>query len=268
LVTELSTSKQDFIEQRKQGSVVTVLRSLVLDSVSPAALYEKLTDSRPGTFLLESADQDGIWSRYSFIGLAAWGALSEAEGRTVWLDYGLSESNAFDGECPPDATGALRRLYKKWKSPAAKEIPPLTSGIVGFIGWEVVHELENFATSGTNEQDCPNQTMLFVRDLLVIDHSTSLVQLVTTVLTDFVDDEAAWDAVQARLTDLESQLNTEIAIRPEKIPNEPEIEIKYRTPKANFLASIETAKQHISDGDIFQGSSAFSSSTGIRTAST
>ena len=232
--------------------MVTVLRSLVLDSVSPAALYEKLTDSRPGTFLLESADQDGIWSRYSFIGLSAWGALSEAEGRAVWLDYGLSESTAFDGECPPEATSALRRLYKKWNSPAAKEVPPLTSGLVGFIGWEAVHELENFASSGTNEQDCPNQTMLFVRDLLVIDHSTSLVQLVTTVLADSVDDEAAWDAVQARLTDLESQLNTEIAIRPGRIPNDPKIEVKHRTSKADFLASIETAKRHISDGDIFQ----------------
>ena len=50
---------------------------------SPA--YRKLAANRPGTFLLESAENGRSWSRWSFIGAGAPSALTVRDGEAVWL---------------------------------------------------------------------------------------------------------------------------------------------------------------------------------------
>ena len=49
--------------------VIPVFRRLLADTETAVGLYRKLSGGRPGSFLLESAEQ-GTWSRYSFIGYA------------------------------------------------------------------------------------------------------------------------------------------------------------------------------------------------------
>ena len=50
--------------------MIPVNRRLLADAETPVGLYRKLAADRPGSFLLESAEQ-GVWSRYSFIGVRA-----------------------------------------------------------------------------------------------------------------------------------------------------------------------------------------------------
>ena len=49
--------------------VIPVSRRLLADGDTPVGLYRKLAGERPGTFLLESAENGRTWSRYSFIGV-------------------------------------------------------------------------------------------------------------------------------------------------------------------------------------------------------
>ena len=74
--------------------VIPVVRRLLADGETPLGLYRKLTQGRPGTFLLESAEQGGIWSRYSFIGVSSFGVLTQDGDTATWLDYGLSADRA------------------------------------------------------------------------------------------------------------------------------------------------------------------------------
>ena len=61
------TSREEFLEAGRTRRVVPVVRRLFADSETPMGLYRKLSTG-PGSFLLESADQAGKWSRYSFLG--------------------------------------------------------------------------------------------------------------------------------------------------------------------------------------------------------
>ena len=98
---------------------------------------------RPGTFLLESAEQGGLWSRYSFVGVAAFGSLTEQRGRPVWQDWGLPASRAFGaGGVTGNYLEALDDLHSHWASPRVEGLPPLTGGLVGYIGWDAVRLLE------------------------------------------------------------------------------------------------------------------------------
>lgn len=247
----MTTTRAEFDSARTEGPVVTVIRSVFIDAVSPVALYSHLTKSRAGTFLLESAEQGAIWSRYSFVGLSAWGCLTEDEGRTVWLDYGLSADDAFGGEAPDSRLTALDCLYRRWASPVNTNLPPLTSGLVGFLGWDTVRELEDLPDQPKAETDIPMQSMVFVRDLLVIDHTTSVVHVCTAVLNKGdADDE--WANALDRLDDIVSRLDTAIPLSPMNPPHESSPVFSPRTTKSDFLDSINSSQHYVSEGDVFQ----------------
>src|SRR5699024_7585335 len=64
--------------------VIPVTTTLLPDALTPVATYRRLPNDAPGTFLLESAAQDGSWSRYSFIGAGTAATLTEHNGEAVW----------------------------------------------------------------------------------------------------------------------------------------------------------------------------------------
>ncbi|MFE3640366.1 anthranilate synthase component I [Streptomyces sp. NPDC059169] len=65
--------------------VIPVSRRLLADGDTPVGLYRKLAGERPGTFLLESAENGRSWSRYSFIGVRSAATLTVRDGQAHWL---------------------------------------------------------------------------------------------------------------------------------------------------------------------------------------
>ena len=60
---------EEFREYARSHNVIPVSRKYLADNETPLSLYAKLAKNRPNTFLLESAEHGGAWSRYSFIGV-------------------------------------------------------------------------------------------------------------------------------------------------------------------------------------------------------
>ena len=106
------------------------MRELFADGETPVGIYRKLAEGRPGTFLLESAEQGGIWSRYSFVGVASHGVLTERDDRVEWLDYGLPRERALGEASDLAPLAALEALYERWATEDVPGAPPLTGGLV------------------------------------------------------------------------------------------------------------------------------------------
>ena len=81
----VTTSREDFRALAAEHRVVPVTRKVLADSETPLSAYRKLAANRPGTFLLESAENGRSWSRWSFIGAGAPSALTVRDGEAVWL---------------------------------------------------------------------------------------------------------------------------------------------------------------------------------------
>ncbi|MCS5733278.1 anthranilate synthase component I [Herbiconiux daphne] len=248
-----STTRAEFDELHASHRVIPVIRELYADGETPVGIYRKLADGRPGTFLLESAEQGGIWSRFSFIGVSSFGILTERDDRAVWLDLGLPVERTFPGGLPEGPLDAVSALYDHWKTPAVPSHPPLTGGLVGFIGWETVRQLERLPHRPAADYPMPSQGLSFVSEIVVVDHSQGTLQLLVNVLTDDETDAATlWASAQARLDDLQRALAAPseawLATIDFGVPATPE----HRTERDDFLAAIEVAKEHIREGDIFQ----------------
>ncbi len=75
---------EEFREYAKTFNVIPVSRKLLADSETPLGVYRKLAKNKAGTFLLESAEHGGVWSRYSFIGVHSEATLTEKDGKALW----------------------------------------------------------------------------------------------------------------------------------------------------------------------------------------
>lgn len=64
---------------------IPVVRRLLADAETPVGLYRKLAQGRPGTFLLESAEHGGVWSRYSIVGVRSAATLTAVDGEVHWI---------------------------------------------------------------------------------------------------------------------------------------------------------------------------------------
>ena len=84
-MTELPVTPEltDFLDLARSRRVISVHTRLLADDLTAVGLYHQLCGERDHTFLLESAD-NGMWSRWSFIGVNAVATLTESSGEAQW----------------------------------------------------------------------------------------------------------------------------------------------------------------------------------------
>ncbi|WP_166984585.1 chorismate-binding protein [Canibacter zhoujuaniae] len=257
----LTTSYADFAADRVTQKIVPVCRELFADADTPVSIYRKLTGGRSGTFLLESAAQ-GIFDRYSFVGVQSFGVLTERQGKAHW-EPNLALPNPVDenrllpgGVSHLDPVAAVAAVYNHWEGSTHPELPPLVSGFVGYLGWESVVEFENIQPQSDDEPLVPRQYLGFVADLAVIDHREGTVTLVANVLTDNdlseAEAESQWQLAQQRLDVMQEALREAAATPVGVIDKEIVAEAVRRTSQEEFFAGVARTKQHIIDGDAFQ----------------
>ncbi len=248
-----TTTREEFARQLATARVVPVIRTLFADALTPVGLYRSLAEGRTGGFLLESAEQGGIWSRYSFVGVRSFGVLTEHQGAAVWLADSLDAERAFGGPMPSTTLAALDALYARWRSPDVPGNPPLTGGLVGFIGWDAVRQVEHLPDAPPSDFPCPELAMAFVSELIVMDHRQGTVSLIASALGDGVDDEQSlWSDAQQRLDALEASLAAPAEPGIARIDLDTAPRPHHRSTPAEFLAAVERSKQFIRDGDVFQ----------------
>ncbi|WP_309615993.1 anthranilate synthase component I [Salinibacterium sp.] len=249
-----TTTAADFTARLEAGHrVVPVIREIFADGETPVGVYRKLAAGKPGTFLLESAEQGGIWSRFSFVGVSSFGVLTQDGDTATWLDYGLPVERALGAEHPSAPLDALTHLYERWSTPHVPGHPPLTGGLVGFIGWEAVRQLERLPGIPPADFSVPGQALSFVSELVVLDHRFGTVMLIAAALNDgTIERDVVWGDAQRRLDAMQDAIakptqawlaEVDLSIAPNPIP---------RTEPAEFLAAIQRSKQFIRDGDVFQ----------------
>ena len=124
----VTTTRAQFRALAAEHQFVPVTRKVLADSETPLSAYRKLAANRPGTFLLESAENGRSWSRWSFIGAGAPSALTVRNGEAAWI--GVTPQHAPRGGDPLDA---LRATMDLLATEPLSGLPPLSGGLVGFL---------------------------------------------------------------------------------------------------------------------------------------
>ncbi|MFE4369960.1 anthranilate synthase component I [Streptomyces sp. NPDC056835] len=245
---DLETFRKLAVDRR----VIPVSRRLLADGDTPVGLYRKLAAERPGTFLLESAENGRSWSRYSFIGVRSAATLTERDGVTHWLGT-PPVGVPVDG----DPLVALRATVEALHTPRdlSSGMPPFTGGMVGYLGYDIVRRLERIGEHGRDDLRIPELTMLLTSDLAVLDHWDGTVLLIANAINhndrDTGVDEAYADAV-ARLDAMAADLAEPVRSAPTALPVSelPEYTALWGGP--DYQAVVEDIKERIRAGEAFQ----------------
>ncbi|MFF8385399.1 anthranilate synthase component I [Streptomyces kanasensis] len=232
--------------------VIPVSRRLLADGDTPVGLYRKLAAERPGTFLLESAENGRSWSRYSFVGVRSAATLTTRDGQAHWLGT-PPVGVPVDG----DPLKALRATVEALHTPRdlASGMPPFTGGMVGYLGYDVVRRLERIGDHGTDDLRLPELTMLLTSDLAVLDHWDGTVLLIANAINHndletgvdeaYADAVARLDAMQADLT--EPAESASAVLPPSELP-------AYTALWGGeaYQRAVEDVKERIRAGEAFQ----------------
>jgi anthranilate synthase component 1 len=224
------------------------------DAETPVGVYRKLAKDQPGTFLLESAEHGGVWSRYSIVGAASRATLTERDGEAFWI-----------GEPPVGVptTGnpleALRDTVAALATDPVEGLPPLTGGMVGMVGYDAVRRWERVPSVAPDALHLPELAMMLATDLAVLDHADgSLLLVANAVNYDATDErvEAAWaDAVDRldRMTaDLAQPAESTVAVIDSDAVSTALAEVESNFTEQAFEAMVEEAKEAIRAGEVFQ----------------
>ncbi|MGB9378232.1 MAG: anthranilate synthase component I [Mycobacteriales bacterium] len=239
-------SRKDFAGLLSQQPVVAVTRRLLADGETPVGVYRKLAGG-PGSFLLESAEHGGVWSRYSFIGVRCPATLTSRDGRAVWLGARPFPEQERDG----DPLVTLRDTLERLRSPRQPGLPPLTGGLVGYVGYDAVRRLERLPSLATDDLQLPELAMMLVSDLAVLDHADGSVLLVANVVGDRGEPERQYDAAVARLDAMTT------ALAEPTPPSASTVDVTVPdfvscTEPAAYQAAVVMAKDQIKAGEAFQ----------------
>jgi anthranilate synthase component I len=245
-------SREEFRGLARSHAVVPVWREVLGDLITPVAAFVRLVGDEPG-FLLESVEHGERWSRFSFVGRRP-AATLVARGATVHVD----------GEVPAHVPldrgilAAVEALLAAYRSPVLDELPPLHGGLVGYLGYDVVREVEHLPDVSEDDHGLPDAVLSVIGQLAVFDHWRQRVILIENVVVapDATDQDLdeAYDRAIGRLDELalDGARPTEEPVVDPPDGTDPLPEVRSSMGGGRYERAVEVAKEHILDGDIFQ----------------
>ncbi len=243
--------RDTFIRLATEHGVVPVWREVLADLETPLSVYAKLSGDGP-SFLLESAEHGERWGRYSFVGFDPFLTLVGRRGEVAWIGTPPVEVEGATG--PLDA---LARATDAFRAPTLLELP-LHGGAVGYLGYDVIREVEDIPDTGTDDLGLPDVQLLFPRHVVALDHLRQVLTVVTNVVVSDTSDPtelgARYDAAVAACDTVIDRLATARMPLPPVAP--PERGSMDPAPSnlapGEYQAMVERVKEHIRAGDTFQ----------------
>ena len=244
--------REEFRDLARSHTVVPVWAELLADLTTPVSLFARCVGDGEG-FLLESVDRGETWGRWSFIG--------RNPSLTLRLrgDELLAEGE-LPGGIPTDRgmLAALEALLEHHNSPEIEGLPPLHNGLMGYLGYEVVREVEHLPDAPPDSRGFPDAVMAVIGELVAIDHWRQRAILIAnvTIPANAADAtlDALYDEAVARVERLAADgarpLDEPMMLPPH--PDDEPPEVSSTMGAESYGAAVEAAREYIFAGDIFQ----------------
>jgi anthranilate synthase component 1 len=247
-------SPSEFRELARDYTVVPVWREVLADLETPVSAFVKLVGEREG-FLLESVEHAQRWGRFSFLGRDP--ALTfVARGRRLEWIGGDAPAGVPSDEGTLAATDAL---LARFRAPRLPELPPFHGGIVGWMGYDTVREVERLPDVPTDDLGLPDAVCSLAGQVAAFDHFRQRLYLIeNTYPPPGASDrelDALYDAAVQHIDAAVAELGRPLPYLPALPPADELTElpaVRRNFAPDTWAAAVAAAKEHILDGDIFQ----------------
>ena len=220
--------------------VLPVSCEILSDFTTPIETMRVLKDVSTHCFMLESAQANDRWGRYTFLGLDPKLLITCTDGE---LKAG---SVCVHTE---DPSGYLRQILADYKSPRFSYLPLFAGGLAGYFSYDYLGYSEPSVRCNVEDTEAFKDVDLMLFDkVIAFDNMRQKIILIVNMLLD--DVESGYNKAVLELKNLKDMIRTG------KKKEEPGGKLLGGvTPlfsKDQFCAMVEKAKHYIHEGDIFQ----------------
>ena len=245
----LFPSREDFVREAADNSVVPVWVELVADAETPLSLLSKLGDEDP-SFLLESAEQNDLIGRYSFVGSGARAVLTYRGGNLTHEKRG-GETKSWKAA---DPLRELEEIMSSYRCLPREELPGFTGGAVGYLGYEAVTSFEpSVPRAAKDDLQVPEMLFLIADTVIQFDHRARKIKIVACAFPAELGVEDSRREAVKRISGVLTKLNGSPRLKPfsttvTRVP----LEVSSNMTREAYESAVVASKEYIRSGDIFQ----------------
>jgi len=242
---QFNVTRREFLDLAQRYPVVPVTSTILADRETPVSAFEKLVGPAPG-FLLESVQGGEQWAQWSFLGwdpiftLVARDGVVHAEGQHIDVPDG-------------DPLEVLEQVLARYQTPDLPDLPPLHSGLVGYLSYDAIRYVERLADRPPDDRDLPEMVWQFVGSLAAVDRFSQSIVLVRNVLVG-PDPSAQYDEAVGALSAAADRLGAGTHYTPTQLPSPhpPDVTPRSTMDRAQFESAVEVVREYVRKGDAFQ----------------
>jgi len=219
-----------------------VYARVINDIDTPVSAFIKAALGRPYAFLFESVQGGEQRGRFSFFGF---------DPDLIWRSYGDMAALSRDGNAYSAMSGkpldALRRLIAECAFDLPDGLPPMTAGLFGYLGYDMIRHVEVLATPNPDPIGTPDAIMVRPRTVCIFDQV-----LQEIIVAALVPPGGGYDAAVARIEATITDLEGPTPAAPSSTAQIPDIDAQLGTDLPIFAKRVKAARDYILAGDVFQ----------------
>lgn len=235
----LTPTRDDF---QRSDKPQLVFARVINDIDTPVSAFIKAALGKPYAFLFESVQGGEQRGRFSFFGF---------DPDLIWRSYGDKAALSRNGNAYSFMSGkpleALRKLIDECKFDLPSGLPPMTAGLFGYLGYDMIRHVEALAMPNPDPIGTPDAIMVRPRTVCIFDQVLQEI-IVAALVPPGGDYDSAVSRIEATITDLEGPTPA----APSSTVQIPLIEPALGTDLPAFSERVKTARDYILAGDVFQ----------------
>lgn len=229
-----------FEQYSKEFNLLPVYRIIKSDLYTPISIFLKLRKHYIKMFLLESAEVDEKFGRYSFIGIEPTNIIKLTDGK-LFYNNEIVENDLFN---------FLNSLLKNISYPKLDELSYFKGGFVGYLAYEIINTIEPTVKFNYELPEYPLAYLCEFNKIIAIDHFKHNISIIKNVkLNSDSNLKNEYYSATQEIDEIIKIIDKEtITINSIKV----EDETKSIQSNEKLVSMIEKAKNYIYEGDIFQ----------------
>jgi len=228
-------SLEEVKKLKNRGNLIPIYREMVADLETPVSAFMKI--NRGGnSFLLESVEGGERIARYSFIGTEPYKIIKTSGGDNT------------------DPLPLIAQEMDRYKVVPIGGLPRFSGGAVGYMAYETVTRFEQLPSPDADPLGLPESLFMFVDTMLVFDHVTHRIRILSHARLDGNIEEEYAKAVE-RIEELADRLNQPLTQNQSAKTTRKSMDnqqLSSNLSREEFGRSVLKIKEYIAEGEAIQ----------------
>ncbi len=222
---------------------IPIKMEIFSDTLTPIMVIKRLKNVSKHVFMLESAENNKKWGRYTFLGYDPSSEISCINHETTIT----SENETITSTKNP--ADIIRDMINQNNAPILDDMPPFCGGLVGFFAYEYIKYSEpTLKLDATDEENFKDVDLMLFDKIIAFDNYKQKVILIVNAKTENFE-KSYKEACDALINIKELITNGKME---EDKPLILKSDVKQLFSKEKYCEMVKKAKDYIYEGDIFQ----------------